>query len=63
MWRSTGSPYTTNWLNDPDAQGTIQQKGEGYVKDYQTLEKDPQNFGFPRLIKLGFKLNFDRITF
>jgi hypothetical protein len=61
VWRSTGSPYTTNWLNDPDAQGTIQQQGEGYVGDYETLEKDPQNFGIPRLIKLGIKLNFDRI--
>ncbi len=61
VWRSTGSAYTTNWLNDPDAQGTIQQIGEGYVKDYETMEKDPQNFGIPRLIKLGLKLNFDRI--
>ena len=63
VWRSTGSAYTTNWLNDPAAQGTIQQQGEGYVRDYQTLEKDPRNFGVPRLIKLGFKINFDRITF
>ncbi|MCW8803885.1 MAG: TonB-dependent receptor [Ignavibacteriaceae bacterium] len=63
VWRSTGDPYTTNWLNDPDAQGTIQQQGEGYVKDYETLEKDPNNFGIPRLIRLGLKLNFDRITF
>ncbi|MFC2103590.1 TonB-dependent receptor domain-containing protein [Bacteroidota bacterium] len=63
VWRSTGDPYTTGWLNDPDAQGTIQQRGEGYVKDYQTLEKRPRNFGIPRLIKLGLKLNFDRITF
>ncbi|MBE0573267.1 MAG: TonB-dependent receptor [Ignavibacteriaceae bacterium] len=63
VWRSTGSPYTTGWLNDPDAQGNIQQIGEGYVKDYETLEKDPNNFGIPRLIRLGLKLNFDRITF
>jgi len=63
VWRSTGSPYTTNWLNDPAAQGTIQQQGEGYVRDYETLEKDPRNFGVPRLIRLGLKINFDRITF
>jgi len=63
VWRSTGSPYTTGWLSDPDAQGTIQQLGEGYVRDYETLEKDPNNFGVPRLIRLGLKLNFDRITF
>ncbi|MEJ2104641.1 MAG: TonB-dependent receptor, partial [Ignavibacteriaceae bacterium] len=63
VWRSTGSAYTTNWLNDPDAQSQIQSIGEGYVKDYETLEKDPRNFGIPRLIKLGLKLNFDRINF
>jgi outer membrane receptor protein involved in Fe transport len=63
VWRSTGSPYTTGWLNDADAQGVIGQRGQGYVKDYETLEKDPNNFGIPRLIKLGLKLNFDRITF
>ncbi|MBV6420227.1 MAG: Vitamin B12 transporter BtuB [Ignavibacteriaceae bacterium] len=63
VWRSTGDPYTTGWLSDPDAQGTIQQQGEGYVKDYETLERDPSNFGIPRLIKLGLKLNFGRITF
>lgn len=63
VWRSTGSPYTTGWLNDPDAQGTIQQQGQGYVRDYETLERDPNNFGIPRLIKLGLKLNFDRIEF
>lgn len=61
VWRSTGSPYTTGWLNDPDSQSSVQSIGEGYVKDYETLEKDPQNFGIPRLIKLGLKLNFDRI--
>lgn len=63
VWRSTGDPYTTGWLSDPDAQGTIQQQGEGYVKDYEFLERDPSNFGIPRLIKLGLKLNFGRITF
>jgi len=63
VWRSTGSPYTTNWLNDPDAQSQIQSIGEGYARDYESLEKDPRNFGVPRLIKLGLKLNFDRINF
>jgi hypothetical protein len=63
VWRSTGSGYTTGWLNDPQAQGTVQNQGEKYVRDYQTLEKDPRNFGIPRLIKLGLKMNFDRITF
>jgi len=63
VYRTTGSPYSTGWLNDPDAQGTINQQGQGYVDDYESLELDPRNFGFPRLINLGLKLNFDRINF
>ncbi len=63
VYRTTGSPYTTGWLNDPDAQGTIQQVGQGYVDDYESIETNPYNFGFPRLINLGLKLNFDRINF
>ncbi len=63
VYRSTGSAYSTGWLNDPDAQGTIAQVGPGYADDYQSLETDPNNFGIPRLIYLGLRLNFDRINF
>lgn len=63
VYRSTGSAYTTGWLNDPDAQGQINTVGQGYVDDYESLELDPNNFGIPRLISLGLKLNFDRINF
>ena len=63
VYRTTGSPYTTGWLNDPDAQGQINTLGQGYVDDYESLELDPRNFGIPRLINLGLKLNFDRINF
>lgn len=63
VYRTTGSPYSTGWLNDPDAQGQINTIGQGYVDDYESLEKDPNNFGIPRLIKLGLKLNFDKINF
>jgi hypothetical protein len=63
VYRTTGSAYTTGWLNDPDAQGQIETVGQGYVDDYESLELDPRNFGIPRLIYLGVKLNFDRINF
>jgi outer membrane receptor protein involved in Fe transport len=63
VYRSTGSAYSTGWLNDPDAQGQINTVGQGFVDDYQSLETDPNNFGIPRLINLGLKLNFDRINF
>ena len=61
VWRSTGDPYTTNWLNTPEGKSTVEQNGEGFAQDYNSLERDPTNFGIPRLIKLGLKLNFSRI--
>jgi hypothetical protein len=59
VWRSTGSPYTTGYLNTPDGRAQAQ-KGDAFVKDYESLEKDPNNFGIPRLIKLGLKVNFSK---
>ena len=65
VWRSTGDGYTTNHLNTDKGKATalnnfIETGSNGYVQDYQTLERDPRNFGIPRLIKLGLKLNFTR---
>lgn len=62
VYRSTGSPYTTEYLNTPNGIATAQLNGEGYVQDYKSLENNPANFGIPRLIKLGFKLNFSNIS-
>jgi len=57
VWRSTGDPYTTGFLNTPEGQATIQSNGEGYRQDYESLERQPGNFGIPRLIRLGLKVN------
>jgi outer membrane receptor protein involved in Fe transport len=57
VWRSTGDPYTTGFLNTPEGQASIQSNGEGYRQDYESLERDPVNFGIPRLIRLGLKVN------
>ena len=64
-WRSTGSPYTTNHLNTESgrttAQNNFNQTGSnGYVQDYTSLERDPRNFGIPRQIILGLKVDFTR---
>jgi hypothetical protein len=63
VYRSTGSPYTTEYLTTPNGVAAAELNGEGYVQDYQSLERNPANFGIPRLIKLGFKLNFSNISF
>ncbi|MCF6271369.1 MAG: carboxypeptidase-like regulatory domain-containing protein [Melioribacteraceae bacterium] len=58
VWRSTGSPYTTDYLNTELGKKLSIQNGEGWVEDYKSLERDPSNFGIPRLIRLGLKINF-----
>ena len=63
VWRSTGSPSTTNWLNTEEGKAIIANVGEGYAQDYQSLERDPNNFGIPRTIRLGLKINFSTIPF
>jgi outer membrane receptor protein involved in Fe transport len=61
VWRSTGDPYTTGYLLTEDGKNNIENRGSGYELDYKSLERDPGNFGIPRLIKLGFKVNFANI--
>lgn len=61
VWRSTGSPYTTDWLNTEEGKAIIANVGEGYAQDYASLEKQPANFGIPRTIRLGLKINFSTI--
>jgi outer membrane receptor protein involved in Fe transport len=59
IWRSTGDPLTTGFLNTELGKAIIETRGEGYRQDYISLERDPnRNLGIPRLIKLGLKVNF-----
>jgi len=61
VWRSTGDPYTTGFLLTQDGQNNIENRGEGYEQDYISRERDPDNFGIPRQIRLGLKVNFGGI--
>lgn len=63
VWRSTGDPYTTGFLNTQNGKNAAITNGEGYVEDYKALERDPVNFGIPRQIRLGLKMNFGNLTF
>ncbi len=58
VWRSTGDPYSTGYLSTEEGKKLARQNGEAWVQDYESLERDPANFGIPRLIKLGLKVNF-----
>lgn len=63
VYRSTGNATTTNWLNTTDGMAAVANNGEGYKQDYIALENDPSNFGVPRMIKLGVRMNFANLTF
>ena len=64
VYPSTGDPYTTAWLETQEAQNIISGQSTDYwSEDYKSLERDPSNFGIPRLIRLGFKVNFSNISF
>jgi len=58
VWRSTGSGYTTDYLASEQGKTMTRDRGQEWVEDYKSLERDPGNFGIPRLIKLGLKVNF-----
>lgn len=65
VYQSTGDPYTTGYIESTEGQKFAQSvfDPEGYIADYKALERDPFNFGIPRLIKVGLKVNFSQIAF
>ena len=65
VYQSTGDPYSTGWLNTLEGQRVAASQNDpaGYIADYKAYERNPYNFGIPRLIKLGLKINFNDIQF
>ncbi|MCE1190050.1 MAG: TonB-dependent receptor [Ignavibacteria bacterium] len=57
VFRSTGSATTTGYLNTTEGAAKAA-SNPNYASDYMALEHTPINFGIPRLIKLGIKVNF-----
>lgn len=58
VWRSTGKPDNTGFLNTPEGQDRADRGGPNWVADYKALERDPTNYGIPRLVQLGLRLKF-----
>lgn len=65
VYRSTGSPWTTGYLSTEKGQAVMNSRDypELFKADYTTLERNPNNFGIPRQIRLGLKVNFSGIKF
>jgi len=67
VYQSTGSALTTGWLNSEEGKKVALEKANqlgnnNFVTDYIALERNPLNFGIPRLIRLGLRMNFSNIA-
>lgn len=62
VYSSTGSAYTTGYLETATGK-KLAKSNPNYASDYRALERNPYNFGIPRLIKLGLRVNFAQIEF
>jgi hypothetical protein len=71
VWRSTGKPDETGFLDTPDGQQRLRLEEEkvlngskgpdhvdNFISDFKALERDATNYGLPRLIRLGIKVKF-----
>lgn len=61
VYRTTGSPYTTAYLESDEGRkvAAAQPNPAYFISDYKTLERDlANNFGIPRLVRLGLRLNY-----
>lgn len=60
VYQSTGEPDNSAFLDTPEGDQKARGTGheEGFRSDYKALEKDPTNYGLPRLIRAGLKLKF-----
>ncbi|MCT4583167.1 MAG: carboxypeptidase regulatory-like domain-containing protein [Flavobacteriales bacterium] len=60
VYRATGNPDDDGFLNSANAQNTIQQQNdiESYKYYYALKANNPYNFGVPRQIRLGVKVDF-----
>jgi hypothetical protein len=61
VYQSTGKPDDTGYLRTPEGEALIASRAPSrpdFVSDYMALERDPTNYGLPRLVRLGLRLKF-----
>ncbi|NOQ97945.1 MAG: TonB-dependent receptor plug domain-containing protein [Calditrichae bacterium] len=63
VWRSTGQPDYSAWIKTPEGEQRLRVEeskgnGEAFLSDLEAVERDPANYGIPRLIRLGIKMHF-----
>ena len=58
VYESSGSAYTTNWLNTEAGQAFLAQQGAAGAETYDLAQTNPLLFGNPRLVRFGLRLGF-----
>ncbi len=57
VYPSTGAPDNTAYLETPEGRARALDNPD-FASDYKALEKNPANYGIPRMIRLGFRVKF-----
>ena len=61
VYNSSGSPFTTNWLNTQDGEtflDTAEANGVDGETLYRLAESNPVLYSNPRLVRFGFRASF-----
>jgi outer membrane receptor protein involved in Fe transport len=58
VYESSGSAYTTNWLNTEAGQAFLANQGAAGQATYDLAQTNPQLFGNPRLVRFGLRVGF-----
>jgi len=61
VYQSTGDPYSTGYLLTDEGKKVAAGKPD-FVSDYIAFERNPFNFGVPRQIRLGFRVNLSGVN-
>lgn len=58
VYQTTGDAATTGWLATEEGRNWAEANGPEAAALYQFAENDPTNFGIPRQVRFGLKMNF-----
>ena len=58
VYQTTGDAATTGWLSTEEGRTWAQANGPEAVALYKLAENDPTNFGIPRQVRFGLKMDF-----
>jgi outer membrane receptor protein involved in Fe transport len=58
VYESSGSAYTTNWLNTEAGQAFLANQGAAGQATYDLAQTNPALFGNPRLVRFGLRVGF-----